>query len=136
MDDESLFRIIKSFELPTGRLATVAWLDPFAGQWARLSLTEDDANILELTLVRDPILGDVVSGTNGVRKVRFAAPSSNQGKRGAYRAYYLNALEYGYIVLLAILSKNERADLSKDDRNLIGRRVAFLKKLMEEGKIR
>jgi hypothetical protein len=50
-------------------------------------------------------MGDVVSGSGGVRKVRWK--KSGTGKRGGVRVIYYNQLENGEIWLLLIYSKSD-----------------------------
>lgn len=118
---------IRDFDLPRERLALAVEFEPFASRWRALGLTDDDLHVLQLLILRDPDAGVVAPGTNGLRKIRFAAPGSGRGKSGGFRIYYLNALEHGCLVLWAVLSKSERADLTKADRNAIAKRVTAVK---------
>ena len=43
---------------------------------------------IQSELVQDPVRGDVVKGTHGVRKARVADPGSSRGKSGSYRYLY------------------------------------------------
>jgi hypothetical protein len=54
-------------------------------------------------LAADPTSGDVVSGTGGVRKIRWTRPGS--GKQGGVRVIYYNKIERGEIWLLLIYAK-------------------------------
>jgi len=72
-------------------------------------------------LVKDPERGDVVKGTHGVRKARVADPGSSRGKSGSYRYLYLYLEHAGRIHLLYLFSKGEQADLSPEQRRIIGR---------------
>ncbi len=51
----------------------------------------------------NPLSGDVVPGTGGLRKVRWAA--SGRGKRGGARVIYYNQLQKGTIWLLMAYTK-------------------------------
>ena len=51
-----------------------------------------------------------------------------RGKSGAYRVFYLNAMDRGYLFLFVIISKSEEANLSRADVNLLGAEVAALKR--------
>lgn len=124
------FRFIRAFDLPHERLGLVVEFEPFASQWRALDLEDDDLHVLQLVILRDPDGGDVVPGTNGLRKIRFAKPGSGRGKSGGVRVYYLNALEYGHLILWAVLSKSERSDLTKADRNAIAKRVTAIKEFL------
>jgi hypothetical protein len=48
-------------------------------------LAEDDYIALQLFLVRDPEAGDLIPGTGGFRKLRWADPRRGKGKRGGLR---------------------------------------------------
>lgn len=54
-------------------------------------------------LVINPEVGDVIPGTGGLRKVRWAR--QGMGKRGGVRVIYFNRLEDGVIWLLIIYAK-------------------------------
>ena len=58
----------------------------------------------------NPMAGDVVQGTQGARKIRWAA--KGKGKRGGARVIYFNRLESGFILLLAVYAKNEQENIS------------------------
>ena len=53
--------------------------------------------------------------TGGVRKVRFAG--RGKGKSGGYRVVTYFAAEDVPVLLLAVIDKGERANLSKAERN-------------------
>lgn len=63
----------------------------------------------------DPTQGDEVQGSGGVRKVRVGARSKGKGKSGGYRVMvaYLGADVPAY--LLAVLSKSDADNFTKDE---------------------
>ena len=63
----------------------------------------------------NPECGDVVAGTGGFRKVRFGR--SGMGKRGGARVVYIFRNENFPIFLIAVYAKNEKANLTKAERN-------------------
>ncbi len=67
-------------------------------------------------LTSDPSQGDVMEGTGGARKVRWAA--KGKGKSGGARVipFYAGS-SCRSSLLLAAFSKGERANLSKPERN-------------------
>jgi hypothetical protein len=111
-------------------------IDPFPGQWAKLKLADDDLRAIEMGIMVAPSGSPVVPGTNGLRKMRIAMPGSNRGKRGSYRVYYVYFQEYGMVLLMAILAKNDREDLKKSDKNALSQVITRLKQLLEAGAIR
>ena len=78
----------------------------------------------------------VIPGSNGLRKLRFSRPGSHSGKRGSYRVYYAYFEGFGIVLLMAILAKNERSDLSKADLNALASILVDVKKLLDERMIR
>ena len=68
-------------------------------------LTEDEYWGLQSFLVKYPEYGKVVSGTGGVRKIRWAMTGS--GKRGGVRVIYYFKRREDEIWLLTIYSKSE-----------------------------
>jgi hypothetical protein len=60
------------------------------------------------------MIGAVVPGLGGVRKVRFAIGS--KGKRGGGRAIYFLLLREDTAVMLFAYAKNEREDLTAEQR--------------------
>ena len=87
----------------------------------RLSeLLDDDsyAAFQRLRLLADrPEMGDIIEGTGGIRKVRVA--SSGRGKRGGSRVIYYHFTAAAQIALLMIYPKNEKDDLTDDERKAL-----------------
>jgi hypothetical protein len=75
---------------------------------------------IQSDLVQNPERGALVKGTHGVRKARVADPGSARGKRGSYRYLYLYLEHAGRIHLLYLFSKGEQADLSPQQKQIIG----------------
>lgn len=71
-------------------------------------------------LAANPLAGDVVPGSGGLRKVRWS--HSGMGKRGGTRVIYYNTLSEGSIWLLIAYTKAKLDNLP----------AAFLKQLKEE----
>lgn len=76
-------------------------------------LTEDERFELMTRLAASPAAGDVVPGSGGCRKLRFAA--KGKGSRGGARVIYFYRSQAGQILLLEIYAKNEKADLSAEE---------------------
>ncbi|AOJ10011.1 transcriptional regulator [Burkholderia mayonis] len=60
-------------------------------------------------LANNPLAGDVIPGTGGLRKVRWGR--SGSGKRGGARAIYYNVLDNGVIWLIVAYAKAEYDNL-------------------------
>lgn len=101
-------------------------LDGFWEDWQRLKLGDSEINSLEIELMKNPTMGDIIQGSKGVRKTRWAV--GNKGKRGGVRVFYLDITASKEIYLIAVISKNEKANLSKSEINILAKLVNQLKK--------
>src|SRR5437867_3676962 len=75
-------------------------------------------------LAHNPKAGDVIPGTGGVRKLRWGL--EGRGKRGGARVVYFYHGAGMPLFVLSAYAKNERADLSHDDRREFKRLTAQL----------
>lgn len=74
-------------------------------------LDDDEFGLLQAMLIDRPEAGDIIRGSGGVRKVRWA--SQGTGKRGGLRIIYYWIKDDGQILLLTLYKKGEVDDLSK-----------------------
>ena len=98
----------------------------FRRRWARSGLVGEDLRELQGYLLEHPSAGDMVQGTGGVRKLRWARPG--HGKSGGVRTIYIDFADREIVWLITVFSKNERTDLSAEERNEIKR---FVKRIKE-----
>ncbi|WP_150775483.1 transcriptional regulator [Pseudomonas fluorescens] len=89
-------------------------------RYAEAIWDEDERDEFINWLAANPLDGDVVPGSGGMRKVRWTR--SGMGKRGGTRVIYYNTLSEGSIWLLIAYTKAKFDDLP----------LAFLKQLKEE----
>ena len=95
---------------------TVVEVDPFPARAARL-WDEDEKSAFIDYIACNPKAGDLVPGTGGIRKVRWAA--SGRGKRGGARiVYYWHAPGDRLLMLLAY-AKGKQDDLTPRQRALV-----------------
>jgi hypothetical protein len=85
-------------------------------------LSEDDQHLIVIAISENPMLGDVMPGTGGCRKVRFAG--RGKGKRGGYRTVHYYAANDVPVVLLALINKGERSNLSRSEQNELKKQMA------------
>ena len=87
-----------------------------------LSETEKAELIAYLSV--HPGAGVLIKGTGGIRKLRWAR--SGRGKSGGVRViYYFHSQEMP-LYLLTLFGKNEKANLSMEDKNFLSRQVKKL----------
>lgn len=66
-------------------------------------------------LSEQPEKGDVIEGSGGLRKIRWADKERGQGKRGGCRIPYLHIPDYGRFLLIDIYRKNQQDNFSPED---------------------
>ena len=71
--------------------------------------SEEERGAFCAWLAANPEVGDVIPGSGGCRKVRWAIAGG--GKRGGARIIYFNRLSNGEIWLLVIYTKNVTANI-------------------------
>lgn len=98
----------------------------FTKKWHMLGFTDDDLKELQDFLLEDPKCGDVMKGTGGLRKVRFAFP--HRGKSGSVRVCYIDREAKCEIHFIDVFAKDEKDNLSEKERNEIKKLVEFIKK--------
>ncbi|UAA39314.1 type II toxin-antitoxin system RelE/ParE family toxin [Paraneptunicella aestuarii] len=90
-------------------------------------LSDEDFRLLQAQLMYYPEQGDVIQGTGGLRKVRFAG--KDKGKRGGFRIIYYYLSHYRRFYLLTIYAKNEMTDLTAAQKKLLRE---FMEKWIDE----
>jgi hypothetical protein len=104
-------------------------LPGFTRAWASLGLSDGDLTALQTAILAGPNRHPVISGTGGLRKIRFARPGEGRGKSGSYRACYACFLDNGVLVLAMVYGKGEPPDLTTGQRRSI---AAALKTIAEQ----
>jgi hypothetical protein len=74
---------------------------------------------IQSDLLGNPERGRVAQGLGGIRKARAPDPSRGKGKRGGFRYLYLYFVSDQEIYLLYLFDKDEREDLSAEQRKLL-----------------
>ena len=90
----------------------------------RKLMSEEERAVLVDYLAYNPAAGDLMVGTGGVRKLRWGL--EGRGKRGGARVVYFHHDAGMPLFALTAYAKNERADLSGQDRNHFKRLTALL----------
>lgn len=97
----------------------------FTKKWKELGLTDENLRELEMILLEDPKSGDAIQGTGGLRKIRI--PLNHAGKRGGGRVIYVDIEVKETIYFLNVYAKNEKDDLTEDERKAFKAIVKILK---------
>lgn len=80
-------------------------------------LSDDEYRELQAVLVKMPDTGEIIQGSGGIRKIRWAA--SGRGKRGGARVIYYWATRHNQIFMLFAYAKNERDNLTKEQLSVL-----------------
>ncbi len=89
-------------------------------------LSKDEKDDLLYYLSSNPRAGNLIQGTSGIRKLRWA--SKGKGKSGGSRVIYFYYNETIPLFILTLFSKNEKVILSKKERNDLAKLVKELAK--------
>jgi hypothetical protein len=91
-------------------LHVVAELPQFVRDADAAGLSEAERRSIVDTIASQPLVGDEIRGSGGVRKTRFAG--RGKGKSGGYRVVTAYFGPDAPVYLVALLSKGERANFS------------------------
>jgi hypothetical protein len=108
-----------------GRLHTVIETPSYLRDAGRF-MTEIERRAVVDLIAAAPLAGEVIPEGGGIRKVRV--PIAGRGKRGGGRVIYYHHSDRLPVFLLAAFAKNERSDLSMDDRHQLAAGVKLLAK--------
>ena len=109
------------------RAATVISTKEFESRVSQF-LSDDEVAELEYSLAINPLAHPVVPGTDGVRKARWHRLGT--GKRGGLRIIYFFAVSAELILLITAYAKNDKEDLSSEDKRNIKRFVQVFKETL------
>lgn len=129
MDDKISLPLLTQWTIspvPRPTLVTVVETPEFLASTRKLMDVEERALLVD-HLALNPMAGDLIPGTGGVRKLRWGL--EGRGKRGGARVIYFYHSPGIPLFALTAFAKNAQADLSAADRNEFRR----LTRLLVEG---
>lgn len=87
----------------------------FTKQANKLWTSSERAEFVDF-IANNPLSGDVVQGTGGIRKVRWTQAKRGKGKRGGTRAMYYYLARDLTLYLLSLYGKGEQTDLTRKQK--------------------
>jgi mRNA-degrading endonuclease RelE of RelBE toxin-antitoxin system len=105
---------------------------PFFLRKAASLLDEEERSRLVTFVGGNPDVGDVIPETGGVRKFRWSI--HGRGKRGGVRVIYYFHSEAFPLFLLTVYAKNQKANLTKAERNEFKKLLPLLVRTYVEGR--
>jgi hypothetical protein len=104
-------------------MITVAETSEYSKRAAKLLAENERAGLISF-LAAHPSAGDLMEGSGGVRKIRWARGA--RGKSGGVRVIYFYYNEGMPLYLLTIYGKSEKDDLSDGERNELAKLAHLL----------
>jgi hypothetical protein len=95
----------------------VVRLKPYLRAMKGMGLDDDAMREIEAAILAAPDAHPMIKGLRGARKARFPLPG--RGKSGGGRTIYYVAVAPGTLFMMSAYPKNERDDLSPDQRKAI-----------------
>ncbi len=99
----------------------------FSRRWEALGLEDEDLRFLELEIMKASDKFPVMQGTGGLRKARISL-SNNKGKSGGAWVCFVDFIFAETVYLITVYGKNEKDNLSKEERNIVRKAIEALKK--------
>jgi hypothetical protein len=82
-------------------------------------MSDDEYRELQNRLASVPEVGDVMPGTGGFRKLRWADPRRGKGRRGGLRVIYYYFPSEQQIWLMTLYGKDEASDLTPKEKRAL-----------------
>ncbi|MCL1882781.1 MAG: type II toxin-antitoxin system RelE/ParE family toxin, partial [Defluviitaleaceae bacterium] len=89
-------------------------------------LNDDNLREFQSQLITRPHMGDIITGTGGARKTRYAA-IRNIGKRGSARIIYIDITHAKKIFLLYCYPKGKQDNLTPEQKKQVKKIVEAVK---------
>ena len=97
----------------------------FTKKWKELGLSDESLRELQNILLKNPKAGDTIQGTGGLIKIRI--PLENTGKLSGGRVLYVDIELKETIYFVNVYTKNEKDDLTEDEKKAFKAVIKFLK---------
>jgi mRNA-degrading endonuclease RelE of RelBE toxin-antitoxin system len=82
-------------------------------------LSDEEYRRFQASLATNPERGDLIQGTGGFRKIRWADTRRGKGRRGGLRIIYYYFKADQQIWLMTLYGKNEAKDLAASEKKLL-----------------
>jgi len=86
----------------------------FDKKWEELQLNDDILRLLQTYIMDNPDAGDMIEGTGGLIKLRWALPYT--GKSGGIRVLYIDFIRQEIVVLVNCYSKSVKDNISVKEK--------------------
>ncbi len=104
-------------------MQTIVELPEFTKQSDKI-LSESEKQSIINYLAKHPSSGDLIEGTGGIRKLRWAA--QGKGKSGGVRVIYYYHNKTIPLFLLTLFAKGKKSNIDKSERNELSKLTSLL----------
>jgi len=87
----------------------------FVKRWGELNLNDGDLSKLQEFIMKNPQAGDIIKGTGGLTKLRFALPE--KGKSGGARVLFIDFIHQQKTILINCYGKSEKDNISDKEKS-------------------
>jgi hypothetical protein len=87
----------------------------FSQRWGELDLNDSDLARLQDFLLKNPQAGDIIKGTGGLTKLRFALPA--KGKSGGIRVLFVDFIHQEKTILINCYDKSVKDTISDKEKS-------------------
>lgn len=108
-------------------------LKEFDVLWKSIGFGDTELRELQSFLLFFPLSGKVISGTGGLRKMRWASPG--QGKSVGLRILYVDFPQLELLYFITILKKSEKENISNEEKNIISKIIASIENNLKNNKL-
>lgn len=106
--------------------------DFFTDDWDDLKLPEEELGALQICIMCDPKQGDVIRGTKGLRKMRYAPSTWNKGKSGSLRVCYVHFERHHVVLLVVVYKKTDVDDLPESAVEAVNQEIERIAKALDK----
>jgi mRNA-degrading endonuclease RelE of RelBE toxin-antitoxin system len=106
------------------KMITIIEFPSFLAQIGKCITAKERDDFIDY-LAKNPGAGEEITGTGGVRKIRWSG--NGKGKRGGVRVIYYFYNETAPVFLLTVYGKNEKEDLSSEQKKQMSTLAKLLK---------
>ena len=100
------------------------YVPTFEKSWKQLNLSEKELRVLENLILEKPNIGEIIQGTGGLRKMRFAI--GNSGKSHSIRILYIDFSYYEKTYFLFAYPKNELENITDKQKQIFKTMINIL----------
>ncbi|MBX7046887.1 MAG: type II toxin-antitoxin system RelE/ParE family toxin [Ignavibacteria bacterium] len=101
----------------------------FSKLWSEIFGTYENLRELEDFLLENPKAGNVIKGTNGLRKLRWK--TEGKGKRGGLRILYVDFENYNILFFISLIKKNDKENISSMEQNIMNNLIFELERSLK-----